>query len=72
MRGPALRPRCGPACLSRRLPALGAGMLALDAIAVWPAVFAGALALPAALSASAWHAREMLLGFGGRWWLAFH
>ncbi|MFG1299911.1 NnrS family protein [Xanthobacter sp. V3C-3] len=66
MPGPSLRPHSGPALLSRgfRPFFLGAGVFALAAIAIWPAVFLGALRLPTAFSATAWHAHEMLFGYG--------
>jgi len=43
---------------------LGAGVFALAAMAIWPAVFTGVLALPTAFSATDWHAHEMLFGYG--------
>lgn len=43
---------------------LGAGLFALAAIAVWPAVFLGEVILPTAFSAPDWHAHEMLFGYG--------
>lgn len=66
MPGPSLRPQSGPALLSRgfRPFFLGAGVFALAAIAIWPSVFLGALALPTAFSAAEWHAHEMLFGYG--------
>lgn len=63
----ALRTFTGMAVLSRgfRPFFLGAGVFALAAIAIWPAVFTGALILPTAFSAIDWHAHEMLFGYGG-------
>ncbi|MBN8917133.1 MAG: NnrS family protein [Rhizobiales bacterium] len=43
---------------------LGAGLFALVAIAVWPAVFLGEVILPTQFSAVEWHAHEMLFGYG--------
>lgn len=40
-----------------------AACLAVLAVPLWLAVFAGKIALPTALAASAWHAHEMLFGF---------
>ncbi|MFG1281109.1 NnrS family protein [Xanthobacter autotrophicus] len=56
----------GMALLSRgfRPFFLGAGVFALTAIAIWPAVFSGTLQLPTAFSAIDWHAHEMLFGYG--------
>ncbi|MFG1373269.1 NnrS family protein [Xanthobacter oligotrophicus] len=61
-----LRTFTGMALLSRgfRPFFLGAGVFALAAIAIWPAVFTGTLALPTAFSAIDWHAHEMLFGYG--------
>lgn len=61
-----LRAFSGSALLSRgfRPFFLGAGVFALAAIAIWPAVFTGTLALPTAFSAIDWHAHEMLFGYG--------
>lgn len=61
-----LRAFTGLALLSRgfRPFFLGAGVFAFAAIAIWPAVFTGALALPTAFSAIDWHAHEMLFGYG--------
>jgi len=63
----SLRAFTGAALLSRgfRPFFLGAGLFALAAIAIWPAVFAGDIALPTAFSAIDWHAHEMLFGYGG-------
>ncbi len=62
-----LRSFTGLALLSRgfRPFFLGAGLFALAAVAVWPAVFTGDLNLPTAFSAIDWHAHEMLFGYGG-------
>lgn len=67
MPAPSLRPRSGPMLLRGgfRPFFLGAGVFALAAIAIWPAVFLGALTLPTAFSAADWHAHEMLFGYGG-------
>lgn len=56
----------GAALLSRgfRPFFLGAGLFALAAIAVWPATFLGEVIIPTAFSAVAWHAHEMLFGYG--------
>ncbi|MFS8039024.1 NnrS family protein [Xanthobacter sp. AM11] len=56
----------GAALLSRgfRPFFLGAGVFALAAVAVWPAVFGGDLQLPTAFAAVDWHAHEMLFGYG--------
>lgn len=56
----------GAALLSRgfRPFFLGAGLFALAAIAVWPAVFLGEVILPTAFSPVEWHAHEMLFGYG--------
>ncbi|MDR3496320.1 MAG: NnrS family protein [Ancalomicrobiaceae bacterium] len=43
---------------------LAAGLWALAAIAVWPFVFTGAIALPTQFSAIDWHVHEMLFGYG--------
>lgn len=43
---------------------LGAGLFALAAIAIWPAVFLGEVILPTAFSPVEWHAHEMLFGYG--------
>ncbi|MCG5234838.1 NnrS family protein [Xanthobacter oligotrophicus] len=61
-----LRAFTGLALLSRgfRPFFLGAGVFALAAIAIWPAVFTGTLALPTAFSAIDWHTHEMLFGYG--------
>ncbi|WP_029557176.1 NnrS family protein [Xanthobacter sp. 91] len=61
-----LRAFTGLALLSRgfRPFFLGAGLFALVAIAVWPAVFLGEVILPTAFSAVEWHAHEMLFGYG--------
>lgn len=44
---------------------LGAGLFALAAIAIWPAVFSGEVQLPTTFAAVTWHSHEMLFGFGG-------
>lgn len=44
---------------------LGAGLFALAAIAIWPAVFSGDVQLPTTFAAPTWHGHEMLFGFGG-------
>lgn len=44
---------------------LGAGLFALAAIAIWPAVFSGDMQLPTTFAAITWHSHEMLFGFGG-------
>ncbi len=56
----------GAALLSRgfRPFFLGAGVWALIGMALWPAVFSGAIAIPTALSAVDWHAHEMIFGYG--------
>ncbi len=56
----------GAALLSRgfRPFFLGAGIWALAAIALWPAVFSGAVSIPTAFSAPDWHAHEMIFGYG--------
>ncbi len=43
---------------------LGAGLFALAAVAIWPAVYSGAVELPTAFGALTWHGHEMLFGFG--------
>ena len=57
----------GAALLSRgfRPFFLGAGVFALVGMALWPAVFSGAVAIPTAFSAVDWHAHEMIFGYGG-------
>ncbi len=57
----------GAALLSRgfRPFFLGAGAWALIGMALWPAVFSGAVAIPTAFSAVDWHAHEMIFGYGG-------
>jgi len=44
---------------------LGAGVWALVGMALWPAVFSGAITIPTAFSAIDWHAHEMIFGYGG-------
>jgi len=44
---------------------LGAGVWALVGIALWPAVFSGAITIPTAFSTVDWHAHEMIFGYGG-------
>jgi uncharacterized protein involved in response to NO len=57
----------GAAILSRgfRPFFLAAGVWALVGMALWPAVFTGAIVLPTAFSAVDWHAHEMIFGYGG-------
>ncbi len=57
----------GAALLSRgfRPFFLGAGVWALVGMAIWPAVFSGAITIPTAFSAVDWHAHEMIFGYGG-------
>ena len=57
----------GAALLSRgfRPFFLGAGVWALVGMALWPAVFSGAVTIPTAFSAVDWHAHEMIFGYGG-------
>ncbi len=57
----------GAALLSRgfRPFFLGAGVWALVGMALWPAVFSGAITIPTAFSAIDWHAHEMIFGYGG-------
>ena len=57
----------GVALLSRgfRPFFLGAGVWALVGMALWPAVFSGAVTIPTAFSAVDWHAHEMIFGYGG-------
>ncbi len=57
----------GAAILSRgfRPFFLAAGVWALVGMALWPAVFAGAIVLPTAFSAVDWHVHEMIFGYGG-------
>jgi uncharacterized protein involved in response to NO len=57
----------GAAVLSRgfRPFFLAAGVWALVAIALWTAVFSGAISIPTAFSAVDWHAHEMIFGYGG-------
>ena len=57
----------GAAFLSRgfRPFFLAAGVWAIVGMALWPAVFVGAIALPTAFSAVDWHAHEMIFGYGG-------
>ena len=57
----------GAALLSRgfRPFFLGAGVWALVGMALWPAVFSGAVTIPTAFSAIDWHAHEMIFGYGG-------
>lgn len=43
---------------------LGAGIWALVALAVWVAMFSGLLDLPTAFGPLAWHAHEMIFGYG--------
>ena len=38
---------------------------AVVAVGVWPAVFAGTLALPGAFAPVDWHAHELIFGYGG-------
>ncbi len=56
----------GAALLSRgfRPFFLGAGVWALVGMALWPAVFSGAVTIPTAFSAVDWHAHEMIFGYG--------
>ncbi|RBP03038.1 uncharacterized protein involved in response to NO [Roseiarcus fermentans] len=56
----------GSALLSRgfRPFFLGAGVWALVGMALWPAVFSGAVAIPTAFSPVDWHAHEMIFGYG--------
>ena len=56
----------GAALLSRgfRPFFLGAGVWAVAGMALWPAVFSGAVAIPTAFSAVDWHAHEMIFGYG--------
>jgi uncharacterized protein involved in response to NO len=44
---------------------LAAGVWAVVGVALWPAVFSGAIAIPTAFSAVDWHAHEMIFGYGG-------
>ncbi len=57
----------GTAMLSRgfRPFFLAAGVWALVGVALWPAVFSGAIAIPTAFSAVDWHAHEMIFGYVG-------
>ena len=43
---------------------LGAGVWALVGMALWPAIFSGAVTIPTAFSAVDWHAHEMIFGYG--------
>lgn len=43
---------------------LGAALWAIAAVAIWPALFTGAIAIPTAFSPVAWHVHEMLFGYG--------
>ena len=56
----------GAALLSRgfRPFFLGAGVWALVGMALWPAVFSGAVTIPTAFSTVDWHAHEMIFGYG--------
>jgi uncharacterized protein involved in response to NO len=56
----------GAALLSRgfRPFFLGAGVWAAVGMALWPAIFSGAITIPTAFSAIDWHAHEMIFGYG--------
>jgi uncharacterized protein involved in response to NO len=56
----------GPAILSRgfRPFFLMAGVWAVVGMALWPAIFNGAIEIPTAFSAVDWHAHEMIFGYG--------
>jgi len=43
---------------------LGAGLWAVAAVAIWPMLFSGTVAIPTALTPVAWHVHEMLFGYG--------
>lgn len=62
---PRYRPYEGPALFAQgfRPFFLGAGLWALIDIAVWYAALEGALSIPSAFGAAAWHAHEMIFGF---------
>lgn len=64
---PRYRPYSGPAVFRQgfRPFFLGAGLCALIAVALWLAVFQGAVSLPSAFGPVAWHAHEMIFGFAG-------
>ena len=57
----------GTAMLSRSFRPffLAAGVWALVGVALWPAVFSGAIAIPTAFSAVDWRAHEMIFGYVG-------
>ena len=56
----------GAAILSRgfRPFFLAAGILAVVGMALWPAIFTGAIVAPTEFSAVDWHAHEMIFGYG--------
>lgn len=43
---------------------LGAALWAIAAIAIWPALFTGTVAIPTAFAPATWHVHEMLYGYG--------
>jgi uncharacterized protein involved in response to NO len=64
--GDRCRAWSGPALWSRgfRPFFLAAGLWAVLAMAIWPPLFTGAVALPTAFAAVDWHVHEMIFGYG--------